>query len=129
MEQAWAAGLFDGEGSTNIENANSKRRLPSGRPRDYPNLRVNVGQDKDPEVLHRFQAAVDGIGNIYYAKGYDKYNWMARGDDALRVLEILWPYLSGPKKAQALRIGELYNKSQEIPRKYNGAKRRRMELT
>lgn len=120
-ELAWAAGLFDGEGSTDHTSRPAKR--------DYGRIRVTIGQDRDPEVLHRFAAAVgEGAVRGPYRYAYRggvrvKYTYEVRGEAAVRVLQRLWPYLSGPKREQALRAAESYNASLEGRRAYRGSSR------
>jgi hypothetical protein len=125
-ELAWAAGFFDGEGSTFCMHKESKRRTKDGRPRDYPTLRVQIGQG-EREVLDRFASAV-GVGKIYYVKahytsaqGYtyykDKWQYQATKDEAAYVLEQLWQWLSEPKRKQAIEAIKFYHAGLEIPRK------------
>lgn len=104
LELAWAAGLYDSEGSTFAYRMRTK----------YPRkgLRVAVGQHHNPEVLHRFRLAV-GLGLVYGGPGLKKngeprkyphqYCYVAHGPSAHVVLQLLWPYLSTPKKDQAKR--------------------------
>ena len=87
-ELAWAAGLFDGEGCTSLY---SKRR----------SIQVSISQKYDRFVLDRFKAAVGG-GYIYWPESQSGY-YRISGVPALLVLQQLWPYLSPPKKEQALR--------------------------
>ena len=103
---AWAAGFFDGEGSTYLNHIhrNSASRRPNG------NLRVKIGQSGEDGrvVLERFRAAV-GVGVIrgpYKLSGNRQvvFAFDASGDDALRVLEQLDPYLSQPKRYQAVDV-------------------------
>jgi hypothetical protein len=97
IELAWGAGFFDGEGCT----AWSKRNRC---------ITVTVGQT-EITTLQRFQRAMGGVGNIYgpsYRKGSPHHRpyWYYRvsRDRALQVLRDMWPYLSEPKRQQALRI-------------------------
>ena len=93
-ELAWAAGFFDGEGSTGAHNRA---------------LRLIVGQT-ETTTLERFQRAVGGLGYIRTrpppprAHWKQEYDWRCdRYADSRAVLEALWPFLSRPKRAQALR--------------------------
>lgn len=92
---AWAAGFFDGEGSTC-----SKRSTRCGE--------MTVPQ-KDPECLYRFQKAVGGLGAVdgpYRAKTFPIYVWrLSKTFDVDCVLTALWPWLSGPKRRQAEASG------------------------
>jgi len=74
-----------------------------------------MGQHHDPEVLHRFCAAV-GIGKVYgpykHPSG-DRYAIQVVGANAIAVLEKIMPWLSGPKRRQAEAALEKYS-SREI---------------
>lgn len=97
LQLAWAAGFFDGEGSTFV----SARK---DRP-EYLRLEVSVGQSGhtgSPEVLYRFQAAVLGIGTISGPDGDDMYMWRANGlEEAQATVALLWRQLGLVKRAQA----------------------------
>lgn len=90
---AWAAGLFDGEGSTSA----------SGE-WDTPRLSVPQAGASTPEVLILFQAIV-GFGSILgpvLAPGRQPFWTLAvSGPKALRVLELIWPFLGPVKRRQA----------------------------
>ena len=101
IELAWAAGFYDGEGSTGVE----RRRQAPGRGQPYVGLVVEVTQ-VDERPLRRFAAAV-GVGriNLRPRRGnrQPQWRWRAAGGAARRALRALWPYLSEPKREQALR--------------------------
>lgn len=97
LELAWAAGFFDGEGSTCNGNA------PNGRLQ----LQMQVVQ-VDRRPLDRFLAAVEA-GTIYgpyqprQAHWQPKYRWIVRGiEEVTGVAAKLFPYLSEPKQEQML---------------------------
>lgn len=96
IELSWAAGFFDGEGSTICNGS----------------IRMSVAQvEKEP--LYRFFTAVS-IGAIrgpykYSTNRQPHYQWNASGSDVIKTLEKLWPYLSSIKKQQALIKLEVYN--------------------
>lgn len=96
-ELAWAAGLFDGEGSTIA-------RRESARPR-YRQLEVTVpqsGRDGLPQVLSRFQKAVLGLGTFDPPNDESVHRWRARGfEDGQATIALLWRFLSRAKRAQA----------------------------
>jgi len=96
-ELAWAAGFFDGEGTT-IAKRDTRRP-------DDVQLQVTVpqsGRDGVPEVLIRFQRAVLGLGVIDNPYGDSMYRWRARGFvDGQAALALLWPFLCRVKRAQA----------------------------
>jgi hypothetical protein len=98
---AWAAGLFDGEGSTELHT----RRTPD---HTWFSLRSRVSQcdaQGVPAVLQRFRAVV-GCGRIdgpTSGEGYDNaYKCEIGADDTLRVLAKIWPWLGTVKRVQAL---------------------------
>lgn len=86
-EVAWAAGFFDGEGHTG---------RASGRW-----LRLQVGQQKGRETLDRFKEAM-GVGSVQGPWNDGMYQYQTYGPKAFGVLQTLWPYLSNPKKEQAV---------------------------
>ena len=89
-ELAWAAGFFDGEGCTTTVNGSASI--------------VVVQKDRRP--LDRFARALGGnVGGPYgpYGKGCAMYRWQATGKRAKEVMDLLWPFLSDPKKEQYVR--------------------------
>jgi hypothetical protein len=96
-ELAWAAGFFDGEGTTIA-------RTDSDRP-GYHQLQITVpqcGRDGVPGVLLRFQRAVLGMGFIEPPDKRAVYRWRARGFvDAQATIALLWCFLGPVKRAQA----------------------------
>ena len=96
-ELAWAAGFFDGEGSTIAKS-------DSDRP-GYYQLVVTVPQSGPvdvPEVLTRFRSAVLGMGVIDRADAKGVWRWRARGFvDAQATIALLWPSLGDVKRTQA----------------------------
>lgn len=92
-EEAWAAGLFDGEGTTSVLAAKRDRWK-------YP--RLSMAQKYD-EVLLRFQKVVGG--RIYKSNTREIFNWnLYKQGDVEEALNLLWPYLSEIKKEQALKV-------------------------
>lgn len=94
LELAWAAGFFDGEGSTSVE-------------KNSASLKTTISQN-DPEVLERFLKAVDVGSRIYgpYYYGPKKNpRWAVQicGKSAIIAVAKLWPYLGSIKRNQALR--------------------------
>lgn len=96
-ELAWAAGFFDGEGSTIA-------RTDGSRPR-YHQLDVIVpqsGRDGVPDVLLRFQQAVLGLGTLDPPNDVHMHRWRNRGfEDAQATIALLWRFLSPVKRLQA----------------------------
>lgn len=92
---AWAGGLFCGEGSTSVLKAKRDK---------YAYLRMSVSQ-KDRKVLDIFQSIV-GAGKVY-ANKREMHSWDCyRQDEVYKVLDMLWPYLSEEKQAQANKARE-----------------------
>jgi hypothetical protein len=94
-ELAWAAGLYDGEGSASMYMP--RRRKTARRQMQVSQAGV-VGSP--PEVLVRFRAAV-GEGNVTGPyRGYLFY-WKTTRKDAIDEIAVsLWPYLSAEKRSQ-----------------------------
>jgi hypothetical protein len=114
--RAWAAGLFDGEGSTYL----LKHRTHPG----YLVGELAVTQSSlvgSPEVLRRF-AAVVSAGNIagpftQRSATKDVYRWKAGARvDVERVLAEMWPWLGEVKRAQAQRMLDVVRAQPELPR-------------
>lgn len=93
---AWAAGLFDGEGSTSVLKAQRDK---------YAYVRMNVPQ-KYREVLDKFLSIVN-VGKIYTHKKRDMHSLdIYKKEDVIHTLNVLWPYLSEIKKKQAITAFE-----------------------
>jgi len=85
-ELAWAAGFFDGEGTTYADKAHS--------------IFISVGQ-KNPALLYRFNSAIWNLGKVYgpYNNCYSlRVTTFAK---VQQVMVLLWPYLGEEKRAQA----------------------------
>lgn len=96
-ELAWAAGFFDGEGST----------VPVSKSNSPPSLSI---YQLDKFCLDRFQDAVLGLGKVY-----GPYNRKRNNDtfsiykttkykDTQAVIALLWYWLSPLKKQQILKV-------------------------
>jgi hypothetical protein len=95
-EIAWAAGLFDGEGSASTY-------LPKERLTRRRQMQVSQGGRPGvlPAVLVRFRDAADGRGGITGPyRGYLYYWKTTRNDDIDAITIALWPYLSAEKRVQ-----------------------------
>lgn len=93
---AWAAGFFDGEGSTIART--------DGRRAGYRQLNVSVpqaGPHGIPAVLVKLHRAMLGVGHIY--SGPDGlFTWRVSGRIAASMsLALMWPWLGQVKRAQA----------------------------
>src|SRR5438093_6356774 len=99
LQIAWAAGFFDGEGSTIAYFPNRKKSR-------YLRVQASVPQSGHggavPEVLHRFQAAMLGMGKIVGPNEYGIYVWHTRGfEETQAAIAMLWQSLGAIKRAQA----------------------------
>lgn len=98
-ELAWAAGFFDGEGTTTTQH--SKRRLSGAR--------LSVSQ-VHREPLDRFRAALCGLGRVhgpYKREGNRRpqYIWRAVTFEHVQAsLCMLWPFLCSIKRKQAIKV-------------------------
>lgn len=108
FELAWAAGFYDGEGST-ITDIN----LGAGR----VTLQVTVTQ-VDRQVLDRFRAAVGGLGNVYgpfdrpNPKHRPLYTYRVnRFEHSQAVLAMLWRFLDEVKRDQAVGALRKYHEN------------------
>jgi hypothetical protein len=98
LELAWAAGFFDGEGSTIVHRDES-------RP-GYLRLELRVPQSGHgagvPSALARFRNAVGDMGTIVGPDKRDIYNWVPGGRlEVIAVVAILWTHLGPVKRRQA----------------------------
>jgi len=91
LEYAWAAGFFDGEGTTSILKAQRDK---------YSYLRMSVSQ-KNRALLDKFQKIV-GVGKVYKSKTREIHSWDCyKKQDVEVALSLLWPHLSKQKRDQA----------------------------
>jgi hypothetical protein len=104
QQLAWAAGVFDGEGSASTY-------VPRRRRSPVRQIAVSQkGTSQAPDLLIRFQEAIGGLGHIHGPYRGQLYYWNSkRHAVADTVTELLWPYLSSPKRHQlsrcAYRVG------------------------
>jgi hypothetical protein len=100
-ELAWAAGFFDGEGTTCI-SVNRKAGTSRG-----PSLQIHVSLPQvGPWCLFRFRQAVGGLGAIYPVpprNGHQpQHRWQIGSfEGAQAVIAMLWPFLTSVKRKQA----------------------------
>jgi len=101
-EEAWAAGLFEGEGHISLAAGNV------GGPKIYSQMLLGL---TDLDVLERFQRIV-GVGQIYSVKadprGHGRwkqlYRWQSGGFDAAQhVYKMFEPYL-GVRRTEQFTI-------------------------
>lgn len=100
-ELAWAAGFFDGEGNFGARLNNVRRGKGA-----YWTVQLRITQHH-PEVLHRFRAAVKGVGKVYgpYERPYKdrtttKWVYAAYGWDAHAVAAMIFSFLGTVKRTQ-----------------------------
>lgn len=87
---AWAAGLYEGEGSAFLTVSKQYR---------YPSLAV--AQSFSPEVLDRFRVAV-GVGKVFGPYGRKRaYHYRVAGLELVQAVgAMLWPWLSTKRREQ-----------------------------
>jgi hypothetical protein len=104
-ELAWAAGFFDGEGCARLSKSKTKKG------KIYFSLQLSVAQ-KDERPLHRFGSAVrcgDVFGPYGRVVGCSMFYWRTTNVDGFeRVVSLLWPYLSEPKREQIKSVIDTY---------------------
>ena len=95
-ESAWAAGLFEGEGSA-TSHFNAKRA------RSHPELLVyQAGGASAPEVLLRFQEIVS-CGTLLGPVRGRLWCWREGAHSEIeRVIALMWPWLGTTKRRQVL---------------------------
>ena len=95
---AWAAGLFDAEGSSSMY-------LPKAR--KTPRRQIQVSQASTtghPLVLDEFREIV-GVGNVTGPYRESLYYWKTtRKDDVDAVATRLWPFLGATKRQQFIQM-------------------------
>jgi len=114
---AWAAGLFDGDGSTCL----ARHRTHEG----HVTADVSITQASScglPEVLTRFKRVMGGVGRTYgpypgRGRGEPIYRYKAlRFADAEHVLRSLWPWLGSVKRIQAAFVMATVAAQPALPR-------------
>lgn len=101
LGMAWAAGFMDGEGCFGLVRTKARVRGPR-----WYKVRASATQHGQPgiipEVLHRLQHALGGIGRIERHSGVDAFKWVVEGDTQVQtVVELLTAFLDERKAAQA----------------------------
>lgn len=113
---AWAAGLFDAEGSVSL----GKHRTHAGYKVIDASV-TQVGLDAAPEELVRFRSLMK-VGNVYGP--YDQegatgpaYRWrLSRADDVRAILHLLGPWIGTTKREQARRALMVVDAQPVLPR-------------
>lgn len=119
-ELAWAAGFFDGEGTSGCYNDSHGGN---------PILKTQVSQ-MELQPLKRYQKALLEIPGIYYNKSNGiSYSSTGKFEKTQAVMAMLWKYLSQPKRDQYKRAiityKELYNPNRILERNEKNVKRLR----
>jgi hypothetical protein len=94
-EIAWAAGVYDGEGS-------ASSYLPKQRRSRVRQMAVYQGGDAmPPPLLFRFRAAVGDVGLIHGPSRGSLYQWHSKRHVVVdAVSQLLWPWIGEVKRAQ-----------------------------
>lgn len=100
MNLAWAAGLFEGEGTIYLQRVNYRDKAYV-----YPRVALSM---TDEDVVRAFCDAV-GRGRVhgpYRQKGARKniWQWSAFNNDACLVLDDLLPWLGNRRRAKAMQV-------------------------
>ena len=106
--EAWAAGFFDGEGSTFLRKQQLKSRTALYAAMTI-GQQVDNNLDECPETLVRFHKTVQAghlYGPCYYTSSRKgQWYWSARGrQDVEKVLSIIGLWLGTVKREQARRV-------------------------
>ncbi len=114
--RAWAAGLYDGEGSTYLLDHRTHED------RSVPQITVTqCGDSAVPEVLRRL-VAIFSVGHLNGPYPSDEgrravYRWRVGAQtDVIRFVNELEPWLSSVKRAQAQRVVDVLMHQGELPR-------------
>ena len=107
LRLAWAAGLFEGEGSIGI-----RQDRPHANKKLYRYLRLQL-DTTDKDVLEKFFTVV-GIGNLYGgASGYSTsgtikpvWKWIVSGSKAVELINKLAPFLGKRRNARLQEVKE-----------------------
>lgn len=89
-ELAWAAGFFDGEGTSYAHRC----KRANGRVSFYPSMCVS---QKDRRPLDRFAAI---LGGNVRGEQSRLFRWHVTGSKAVAAMERLYPLLTAPKQEQ-----------------------------
>jgi hypothetical protein len=93
---AWAAGLFEGEGSIHVSSQGNRYR--------WPRVQITLGST-DHDVVARFVEIV-GVGRIHTQTRPNRnhrtmYRWDVRGLEAAAILKAFMPWLGARRRAKA----------------------------
>ena len=117
-ELAWAAGFYDGEGSTGLNKYTTvgKKGKRRGYWKRYPTM--TIAQTGNGEELHRFNFAVGNIGKVYGPYGpygtnkqnkQSYFQFHVNGFEKVQaVTAVLWKFMCSAKR----------NQSEDVLRRY-----------
>lgn len=99
-ELAWAAGFFDGEGTTQMATR-----------KEYSNIALSITQTGHfaSDLLIRFNRAICGLGNLHKANYQTKAGneiWtvtISNFENTQAAIALLWPFLGPAKRAQSTK--------------------------
>lgn len=99
IDRAWAAGFFDGEGSTSL------KRSRSGEAASFIRLYISQAREQS-DLVERF-GKIMGVGVVKPRRDRPGVTQWTVQDSAgvTRALQVMWPYLGRYKKEQAERCG------------------------
>ena len=104
-EKAWAAGFFDGEGSTHVAWVKARKDKD---PLCYVQLSIGQAGPLGGKILSRFGEAISNLGKLYGPYKPMKHQTLQRWcyevnglEKILTALWYLWPWLSDVKRQQA----------------------------
>ena len=94
-ELAWAAGVYDGEGSASTY-------VPNGRRSRVRQMAVyQSGDEMPPPLLFRFRAAVGDVGLIHGPARGSLYQWHSKRHVVVEAVgELIWPWIGEVKRDQ-----------------------------
>ena len=106
IDIAWAAGIFEGEGSCNAGGHNKR------------SFSATVSQ-KDPELLYRLRDLFGGGVRQYHVGDqgrFEVYHWTCCGDRGRVFLAAIYPFLTARRKAQidATRVREFLDRVADL---------------
>jgi len=114
--RSWAAGLYDGEGSSYLLDHRSHVGYQIGEM-----AMTQSGLGEAPEVLRRFilVMATGHINGPYAQEGatMDVYRWKANARaDIEKTIDEMWPWLGAVKRSQARAVLDVLHAQAELPR-------------
>ena len=106
-ELAWAAGLFEGEGTIRINKATS---------RNYGHVMVSV-TNTDPEVLEFFQARWPAYMKKVWTRPdqRDAWAWVTAARKAMAFLDAIEPYIVTARVRNKLQVARQFQALKSTP--------------